>query len=464
MKCGKCRKSGHNARTCKKKAKKRSVRKKSAKRSKKKKRAKRRNPDCPTCDCAPCECETCPTCECDPCDCSKSRYNPGVSFKRGKAIRHDRDLGKMYVNTTKRSRRRYRNPGVSFKKGRMKRHDRGLGSMYVNTTKRRRLRRNLRRRNPGSPGNFRPATIAQSKMFLDDFKREGVTSVGHLRNLDYPSAKERRLAGIRFKEAQHTWGKYQRDLADPTTPAPLMTYPTGKDFGDYMPISNDAASGYLRGFYTRQRDRLDAGLGLQSVTQYPFKPRYDEAVEMLGQSEADSMAERILGRHDYDVINFKEQKFAMPMRRRRRSNPRTRRYARGIVPVPICPSCGAKEGNKHQKPRFGTAKYCRLDSTAPKAWRDKLSKKRAASSRKGVIAAGRREAKGHLSGPVVGKMLRKSSMAGPCFNIGRITRETAQFYVIGKKRVKKSTQGLHLSKCRYCNDHPNTFYPRGYHD
>ena len=158
------------------------------------------------------------------------------------------------------------------------------------------------------------------------------------------------------------------------------------------------------------------------------------------------------------------------MRPPRRNPIRKRRYPRGIVPVPTCPSCGARQGQKHRRPLHG-AKYCRLDSTAPTAFRNRDKKARAAARRKGIEAAykrsedfeKRRGASGHTPGTsAVGKVLRTTSMVGPCFKLGRITRETAQFYVMGKRRVKKNHVELHIGACTRCADHPSTVYPRGY--
>ena len=192
-------------------------------------------------------------------------------------------------------------------------------------------RRNRRRRfNPAvqSPGNFRPVTSGQTKQFLDDWKRQGVTSTRDFRGFE-GSAKERKLDEIRFREAKHNWDSHLKS-------GKPLHYPAGGDFGDYMPISPGASRQYLNQFYTRQAQRLNEGLGMQDVTAYPFKPRYDEAAAVLGQDEADALASRIFDRHGYTPTGgLKKWGRRMPFRRSRRHRRRSRRN-----PFAGCPSCG----------------------------------------------------------------------------------------------------------------------------
>jgi len=182
-------------------------------------------------------------------------------------------------------------------------------------------RRRRRRFNPAveSPGNFRPVTSAQTSQFLDDWKRQGVTTARDFRGFE-GSPKERKLDEIRFGEAKYNWDKHLRS-GEP------LHYPVGDDFGDYMPISSGAAKQYLHQFHTRQTQRLSEGLGLQDVSKYPFKPRYDEAVTTLGGDEADALEARIFDRQGYVPGGaLKDWPRRMPFRRRRHRRNPWRRY------------------------------------------------------------------------------------------------------------------------------------------
>ena len=75
-------------------------------------------------------------------------------------------------------------------------------------------------------------------------------------------------------------------------------------------------------------------------------------------------------------------------------------------------------------------------------------------------------------------LVRQFSRCGPCLPLGRLTKETAQFYCYdewcggdvfqGAKRVKKPDgaydSGAHIVPCPSCWDHAKTQYPRGYMD
>lgn len=71
------------------------------------------------------------------------------------------------------------------------------------------------------------------------------------------------------------------------------------------------------------------------------------------------------------------------------------------------------------------------------------------------------------------KLVRKTSMAGPCLVQGLLVRETAKFYVYrewqggnryeGERRIAKA-YGVHVEACRCCRDHVETNYPNGYMD
>jgi len=76
------------------------------------------------------------------------------------------------------------------------------------------------------------------------------------------------------------------------------------------------------------------------------------------------------------------------------------------------------------------------------------------------------------------KIVRKFSVCGPCLTLGKLTKETAQFYVYdewqgrdvyeGRKMVRKPLpghySGAHIEPCRSCRDHSQTQYPNGYMD
>ena len=75
-------------------------------------------------------------------------------------------------------------------------------------------------------------------------------------------------------------------------------------------------------------------------------------------------------------------------------------------------------------------------------------------------------------------IVRKFSAAGPCLVLGKLTKETAHFYIFdqwqggdrfqSRARVFKNTpahySGAHIEPCQSCRDHPKTFYPQGYTD
>jgi hypothetical protein len=76
------------------------------------------------------------------------------------------------------------------------------------------------------------------------------------------------------------------------------------------------------------------------------------------------------------------------------------------------------------------------------------------------------------------KIVRAFSICGPCLTLGRLTKETAQFYCFdewqggdnysGAKRVAKERPGYyspnHIEPCPSCRDHAKTQYPNGYMD
>jgi hypothetical protein len=76
-------------------------------------------------------------------------------------------------------------------------------------------------------------------------------------------------------------------------------------------------------------------------------------------------------------------------------------------------------------------------------------------------------------------IVRSFSPAGPCLTLGRLTKETAQFFFYDDwcggdvfeargSRVKKPGgkfySRAHTEACHSCRDHPKTQFPRGYMD
>lgn len=73
-----------------------------------------------------------------------------------------------------------------------------------------------------------------------------------------------------------------------------------------------------------------------------------------------------------------------------------------------------------------------------------------------------------------GKTLREFSAAGPCLTLGRVVRETPNFWFYRKWRGGPDFDpaqtragkipGRHTDPCPSCRDHPRTQYPNGYQD
>jgi hypothetical protein len=75
-------------------------------------------------------------------------------------------------------------------------------------------------------------------------------------------------------------------------------------------------------------------------------------------------------------------------------------------------------------------------------------------------------------------IIRQFNTAGPCITLGRLVKETAQFYIYdqwqggdryeGRKRIRKELPGHwspnHSEPCPSCRDHEKTQYPHGYMD
>jgi len=73
------------------------------------------------------------------------------------------------------------------------------------------------------------------------------------------------------------------------------------------------------------------------------------------------------------------------------------------------------------------------------------------------------------------KLVREFSRCGPCIVLGKLVKETAQFYVFepdygrsSQTRIRKRTEAhyspAHVEPCPSCRDHARTQYPDGYMD
>jgi hypothetical protein len=162
-------------------------------------------------------------------------------------------------------------------------------------------------RNPDdySPGNFRRPTLGKTKEYLDWWSDQGVTGISGLREIDL-APQEHALERVRFTEARHYWDKHDKhqrlyDTDHSLYKKPIFSLPAedAEDYGDYDAVSPEAAQRYLHQFFTRQCERLDEGLEMHDVEAYPFKPRYDEAVILLGQDEVDEIERKIFDLHGY---------------------------------------------------------------------------------------------------------------------------------------------------------------------
>lgn len=69
------------------------------------------------------------------------------------------------------------------------------------------------------------------------------------------------------------------------------------------------------------------------------------------------------------------------------------------------------------------------------------------------------------------KTVRELNWAGPCIDLGVLTRETKAFWFFSRnggreERVKKDglrgKYHIHMEPCDRCVDHPKTNYPRGF--
>lgn len=76
------------------------------------------------------------------------------------------------------------------------------------------------------------------------------------------------------------------------------------------------------------------------------------------------------------------------------------------------------------------------------------------------------------------KIVREFSTVGPCITVGRLVKETEQFFVFdrwqggdrfeGRGKIRKRSEGrysrAHIEPCCSCRDHAKTQYPEGYMD
>lgn len=164
---------------------------------------------------------------------------------------------------------------------------------------------NMYRYNPDndySPGNFRRPTLEKCSDYLNWWADQGVTKLSDLNTFDM-TPEERALDKIRWSEAKYYWDRYQKQLGRHDTDTYVYRKPPfsvpkedAEDYGDFEAVSVKAAQNYLYNFFTRQAERTEAGLPLQDVELYPWKPRYDECISILGQDEVDRIEQNIFDR------------------------------------------------------------------------------------------------------------------------------------------------------------------------
>jgi len=153
-----------------------------------------------------------------------------------------------------------------------------------------------------SPGNFRQPTLEKCQEHLNWWAGQGVTKLSDFNSFDMTN-EERALEKIRWSEAKYYWDRYDKQLGRHSTDSymyrkPLLSIPRkdAEDYGDFEAVSPAAARNYLYNFFTRQADRTEKGLPLQDVEIFPWKPRYDECVAILGQEEVDKIEADIFDR------------------------------------------------------------------------------------------------------------------------------------------------------------------------
>lgn len=159
-----------------------------------------------------------------------------------------------------------------------------------------------------SPGNFRRPTLQKCQEQLAWWADQGVNKLSDFNAFDM-SPEEMRLEKIRWSEAKYYWDRYAKQLGRHTQDSYMYRKPgfsipaeDAEDYGDFEPVSPAAARQYLYNFFTRQAERDLAGLPMQDVAVYPWKPRYDECVAMLGQEEVDRIEDEIFGRRGLELV------------------------------------------------------------------------------------------------------------------------------------------------------------------
>ena len=177
-------------------------------------------------------------------------------------------------------------------------------------------------RNPDddSPGNFRQPTIEKCQEHIKFWEDQGVTKLSDFNSFDL-TKEERDLEKIRWSEAKYYLDRYQKQIGLHSEDShsyrkPIFSEPApdSEDYGDFHPVSKAASRQYLYNFFKRQGDRVHAGEEMQEVDTYPFKPRYDESVSLLGQEEADALEDAVFTRADIDLERRRN-----PLRRSRRN-------------------------------------------------------------------------------------------------------------------------------------------------
>ena len=156
-----------------------------------------------------------------------------------------------------------------------------------------------------SPGNMRKPTLGKIQEYRNWWAGQGVHKASDLRNINLGS-EELALDKIRLNEANYYWDRYTThqtlyDTDHSLYKKPFLRHPDpdAEDYGDFEAVSPEAATRYLKQFFARQCKRLDAGLEGHDIEQYPFKPRYDEAVILLGQDVVDQLERDVYDQNGY---------------------------------------------------------------------------------------------------------------------------------------------------------------------
>jgi hypothetical protein len=185
-------------------------------------------------------------------------------------------------------------------------------------------------------GNFRRPTLGQCRQYLDEWEAEGVTKFEDFNEFEFENETEAELAKIRWSEANKYWNDHEEALKRydeavafqkemkskgveglPELPAevaetlkkgkPVVSFPTGDDYGDFTATNKDGAIRYLTQFYSKNAELAAAGKDERDPAQFPFLPRYAEAVALLGLPEVAKIRQHVEKLHiERNIARAKE--------------------------------------------------------------------------------------------------------------------------------------------------------------